>query len=36
MKPVFDFIEKETKEGEKTDEWYYKLYLILLEECKLN
>jgi hypothetical protein len=33
MKPVFDFIEKET---ERDDEWYYKLYLILLEECKLN
>ena len=33
MKPVFDFIEKE---GERDDDWYYKLYLLLLEECKLN
>ena len=33
MKPVFDFIEKE---GERNDDWYYKLYLLLLEECKLN
>lgn len=29
MKPVFDFIEQET---ERDDEWYYRLYLILLEE----
>lgn len=29
MKPVFDFIEQET---ERDDEWYYRLYLILMEE----
>lgn len=31
LKPVFDFLEQET---ERDDEWYYRLYLILLEECK--
>lgn len=29
MKPVFDFLEQET---ERDDEWYYRLYLILMEE----
>lgn len=29
MKVVFDFLEQET---ERDDEWYYRLYLIILEE----
>ena len=31
MKPVFDFLEQET---ERDDEFYYRLYLILMEEFK--
>jgi hypothetical protein len=29
MQPVFDFLEQET---ERDDDWYYRLYLILMEE----
>jgi hypothetical protein len=29
LKPVFDFLEQET---ERDDEFYYRLYLILMEE----
>ena len=31
MKPVFDFLEQEI---ERDDEFYYRLYLILMEEFK--
>ena len=33
MKLVFDFLEQET---ERDDEWYYRLYLILMEEISKN
>jgi hypothetical protein len=33
MKPVFDFLEQET---ERDDDWYYRLYLILMEEIKTH
>jgi len=29
MRAVYDFLEQET---ERDDEWYYRLYLIILEE----
>lgn len=31
MKPVFDFLQQD---AERDDDWYYRLYLILMEECK--
>ena len=31
MKPIYDFLEQEI---ERDDDWYYRLYLILMEECK--
>ena len=33
MKPVFDFLEQD---AERDEDWYYRLYLILLEEFKHN
>lgn len=31
MKPIYDFLEQEI---ERDDDFYYRLYLILMEECK--
>jgi hypothetical protein len=33
MKPIFDFLEQET---ERDDDWYYRLYLILMEELSVK
>jgi len=33
MKPIFDFLEQET---ERDDEFYFKLYLILMKELNFE